>query len=166
MRARGSKANAKADDDELVRRLAARLARAEIEALVVSNALRSGAPITRAEPEPRLPEPLQPRDVQRLEVRAGASREGTGLFDALDDVLLARGIVSHLKPLARVLAVSCVCKAWRVRGSVELFCVRFTSTMLVVVQAWPRAHRAHLGRPGLCRALPLGPLSLDLSSRP
>lgn len=103
-------------EHELVRLLAARLTREDLETLVAS-----GASIARADLEARLPERLQARDIQRVEVRAGASREGTGHFDELDEELLVK-VFAFIPPRSRVRAASGVCKAWRaLRKCAELW---------------------------------------------
>jgi len=62
--------------------------------------------------EARLPANERTLERERKVVAVGASREGTGLFDELDEELLAN-ILARLPTLERVRAVSAVCKAWR-----------------------------------------------------
>ncbi|KAJ1628186.1 hypothetical protein T492DRAFT_161058 [Pavlovales sp. CCMP2436] len=96
---------------ELVSRLVARLTRADLEHIVCAHVL-GGTPLLQGEIEELLPERRRGMIQVAVAVHPGASREGTGIFDKLDDKLLLN-ILGRLEPLQRYQVVTGVCKPWR-----------------------------------------------------
>ena len=101
--------------------LLARLPRSSLESLL-TEAVKSGAvPLERI--RQALPEAKHTLVIAKPKVSGGPTREGTGLFDALDDDLLVT-ILSKLAPSTGSVLTCCiaVCKAWvHLRACTALF---------------------------------------------
>mmetsp|Transcript_23590 Transcript_23590/g.58886 ORF Transcript_23590/g.58886 Transcript_23590/m.58886 type:complete len:281 (-) Transcript_23590:105-947(-) len=107
------------DEEQLVTSLVARITRTDLEGILASTVLSGAVP--RATVEAMLPAHERTLERARKAVAVGGSREGTGLFDDLDDELVCN-MLARLPLLERVRAVSAVCRSWRwLKTSAELW---------------------------------------------
>ena len=81
--------------------LLARCPRSTLEA-ILAEAVTSGEPVTYDSIKQALPESKQAKIIARPVVAGGQTREGTGLFDYLDDEVLV-AIFSHVASTATLL---------------------------------------------------------------
>ncbi len=101
-----------ADARPTIATLLARCSRGDLEKLL-EESVNDAKPVTYDKVCSLLPEKKQALTIQRTVLGDGPAREGTGLFDQLDDGLLI-GIISLVScTQTRVSCAIAVCKAWR-----------------------------------------------------